>query len=131
MVEFKFKMSANKGSYPGEDEDLVYSSVENTNRNYNSNTHAYSDNNMFRRSSQEDTNRLLGFLTEASQSEYSRGAKDTYGNTVQKMSSQGRESALSAIENSIGNSAFLKSNGEVPPGQKLQETLNDSIICSP
>ena len=72
-------MSANKSGYPGEDEDLVYSSVENTNRNYNSNNHAYSDNNMFRRSSQEDTNRLLGFLTEASQSEYSKktGAKDT------------------------------------------------------
>lgn len=66
-------MSANKASHLGEEEDLVYSSVENTNRNYNSNLgHAYSDNNAFRRSSQEDTNRLLGFLTEASKSEYSR-----------------------------------------------------------
>jgi hypothetical protein len=79
-------MSANKGGYPGDDEDLVYSSVENTNRNYNSNSnpHAYSDNNMFRRSSQEDTNRLLGFLTEASQSDYTKKTdeKDKYGNTV-------------------------------------------------
>ncbi len=59
-------MSANKGSYHVEDEDLVYSSVDNTNRNYPSNTHANSDTNMMRRSSQEDTNRLLGFLTDAS-----------------------------------------------------------------
>ena len=47
-------MSAYKGSLNGgEDEDLVYSSVENTNRNYNSNSNylAYSDNNAFRRSS--------------------------------------------------------------------------------
>jgi hypothetical protein len=123
-------MSANKAGYPGEDEDLVYSSVDNTNRNYNSNTHAYSDNNMFRRSSQEDTNRLLGFLTEASQSEYSRGAKDTYGNTVQKRSSQGRESALSATDNSIGNSAYLRSIVEVPAGLKLQDTMNDSNITN-
>ena len=94
-------MSAHKGSqHGGEDEDLVYSSVENTNRNYNSNYLAYSDNNAFRRSSQEDTNRLLGFLTEASQSEFSKktGAKDTYGNTIQKQSNNGRHSALSQTE---------------------------------
>jgi len=47
-------MSANVGSlHGGDDEDLVYSSVENTNRNFNSNSNylAYSDNNAFRRSS--------------------------------------------------------------------------------
>lgn len=47
-------MSAKKSSHlSGADEDLVYSSVENTNRNFNSNSNyfAYSDNNAFRRSS--------------------------------------------------------------------------------
>jgi len=57
-------------SVEGVDEDLVYSSYDFTNRNaYNTAGHRLiSQSDIFanRRASQEDTNALLGFLTEES-----------------------------------------------------------------